>query len=330
MFLKSDGRYDEVYLRNYILLNVRDELNRVEGVGQVYLFGGGDYAMRVWLDPEKTAARGISAGDVVRALREQNVQVSAGSIGAPPQPGGSDLQVAINAQGRLSTVEEFAATWLEHGRAKRHKPSTMHNKAVLLRCHLLPLLGKLRLNANAFLTDWRNQQVSVNFGLNSFDINTVNAARSRLYGFEVEAVEQLSDEWSLYASIGHTHTRFSRFTLPLTGTAANLKGTEFAHAPHWTLSGGADFQLHNNLFGSLNASYSSRSFAAVGPSQYLYRVVPHTIVNGRIGYRTERWSVAVEVQNLLDKVYAVYKSPTESRAVLNAPRTFGAEFSVHF
>jgi multidrug efflux pump subunit AcrB len=83
VFLKStDGRYDQLYLRNYILLNIRDELNRLDGVGQVFLFGGGDYAMRVWLDPEKIAARGIAAGDVVRALREQNVQVSAGSIGA--------------------------------------------------------------------------------------------------------------------------------------------------------------------------------------------------------------------------------------------------------
>jgi multidrug efflux pump len=115
VFLKSDGRYDEVYLRNYILLNLRDELNRVEGVGQVYLFGGGDYAMRIWLDPEKTAARGISAGDVVRALREQNVQVSAGSIGGPPQPRGSDLQVAIDVQGRLDTVEEFADVVVKTG-----------------------------------------------------------------------------------------------------------------------------------------------------------------------------------------------------------------------
>ncbi|MCP5470524.1 MAG: multidrug efflux RND transporter permease subunit [Sinobacteraceae bacterium] len=116
VFLKStDGRYDQLYLRNYILLNIRDELNRVEGVGQVFLFGGGDYAMRIWLDPEKAAARGISAGDVVRSLREQNVQVSAGSIGAPPQPGKSDLQIAINAQGRLQTVEEFAAVVVKTG-----------------------------------------------------------------------------------------------------------------------------------------------------------------------------------------------------------------------
>ena len=116
VFLNSpDDRYDQLYLRNYILLHVRDELNRLDGIGQVFILGGGDYAMRIWLDPEKTAARGIAAGDVIRALREQNVQVSAGAIGAPPQPGGSDLQIAINAQGRLSSIEEFGDVVVKTG-----------------------------------------------------------------------------------------------------------------------------------------------------------------------------------------------------------------------
>jgi multidrug efflux pump len=116
VFINSpDGTYDQLYLRNYILLNIRDELNRIDGVGQAFIFGGGDYAMRIWLDPEKTAARGISAGDVVRALREQNVQVSAGSIGAPPQPGGADLQVSINLQGRLASTEEFGDVIVKTG-----------------------------------------------------------------------------------------------------------------------------------------------------------------------------------------------------------------------
>jgi multidrug efflux pump len=116
VFLNSpDGRYDALYLRNYILLNIRDELNRVEGVGQAFIFGGGDYSMRVWLDPEKTAARGISAGDVVQALREQNIQVSAGSIGAPPQPRTTDFQLSINLQGRLESVEEFGDVIVKTG-----------------------------------------------------------------------------------------------------------------------------------------------------------------------------------------------------------------------
>lgn len=102
-----DARYDSLYLRNYAVLNVRDELARIQGVGQVQLFGGGDYAMRLWLNPEKIAERGLTAADVVNAVREQNVQVAAGIIGAAPydQPGA--YQLPINAEGRLSTPEAF-------------------------------------------------------------------------------------------------------------------------------------------------------------------------------------------------------------------------------
>src|SRR6058998_547788 len=79
-----DGRYADLYLRNYAVLQVKDELARIRGVGQIQIFGSGDYSMRVWLDPNKIAARGLTAGDVVSAIREQNVQVAAGSIGAQP------------------------------------------------------------------------------------------------------------------------------------------------------------------------------------------------------------------------------------------------------
>jgi multidrug efflux pump len=101
-------RYDMTYLRNYALLNVKDRLARIEGVGQVNLFGSGDYSMRVWLDPRKVAERGLSAGDVVRAIREQNVQAAAGVVGASPGLPDVSLQLSINAQGRLQTEEEFA------------------------------------------------------------------------------------------------------------------------------------------------------------------------------------------------------------------------------
>jgi multidrug efflux pump len=100
-------RYDMTYLRNYAVLNVKDRLARIDGVGQVLLFGSGDYAMRVWLDPRKVAERGLSAGDVVRAIREQNVQAAAGVVGASPSAANVDLQLSINAQGRLKSEEEF-------------------------------------------------------------------------------------------------------------------------------------------------------------------------------------------------------------------------------
>ncbi|HRX89952.1 MAG TPA: efflux RND transporter permease subunit, partial [Steroidobacteraceae bacterium] len=116
VFLKSeDPKYDDLYLRNFAVLHIRDEINRIEGVGQTALLGGGDYSMRVWLDPEKLSTRNIAATDVVQALREQNIQVSAGSIGAPPQPAGTDIQMAINLQGRLSTVEEFGNVIVKTG-----------------------------------------------------------------------------------------------------------------------------------------------------------------------------------------------------------------------
>ncbi len=111
----KDGKYDSLYLRNYMRLHVKDELARIPGVGDAQQFGGGDYAMRLWLDPDKVAARGMTAGDVLRAVREQNVQVSAGQLGAEPMPNGSDFLLPINAKGRLETVEEFGNIVLKSG-----------------------------------------------------------------------------------------------------------------------------------------------------------------------------------------------------------------------
>jgi multidrug efflux pump len=105
--ISPDKRYDMLYLSNYAQLRIKDSLARIEGVGDVQMFGSGPYAMRVWLDPEKVASRSLTAGDVLRAIREQNVQVAAGQLGSPPAPGASDFQVAINAQGRLTDEEDF-------------------------------------------------------------------------------------------------------------------------------------------------------------------------------------------------------------------------------
>src|SRR3569623_1506071 len=105
--LSPNNRYDMPYLRNYALLNVKDRLARVQGVGDVQIFGAGDYAMRVWLDPQKVAQRGLSAGDVTRAIREQNAQAAAGGVGAAPNAKDVNLQLSVNAQGRLKNEEEF-------------------------------------------------------------------------------------------------------------------------------------------------------------------------------------------------------------------------------
>ncbi|WP_332762948.1 efflux RND transporter permease subunit [Pseudomonas koreensis] len=102
-----DKRYDMLYLSNYAILNIKDELARLGGVGDVQLFGMGDYSLRVWLDPNKTASRNLTATDVVTAIREQNRQVAAGQLGAPPAPTAQSFQLSINTQGRLVTEEEF-------------------------------------------------------------------------------------------------------------------------------------------------------------------------------------------------------------------------------
>ncbi len=120
--LSKDNRYDSVYLRNYAALHVIDELHRIPGVGDAQAFGGGDYAMRVWLDPNKVAARNLTAGEVLRAIRDQNVQVSAGQLGAPPTAHAADFLLSINAPGRLVTEDEFAQIVIrvgEHGELTR-------------------------------------------------------------------------------------------------------------------------------------------------------------------------------------------------------------------
>ncbi|ARP89100.1 multidrug efflux RND transporter permease subunit [Bordetella genomosp. 9] len=105
--ISPDNRYDMTYLRNYAVLNVKDRLARINGVGDVQLWGSGDYSMRVWLDPNKVAQLGMTATDVVNAIREQNVQVAAGVIGASPTLADVPLQLNVNTQGRLQTEEEF-------------------------------------------------------------------------------------------------------------------------------------------------------------------------------------------------------------------------------
>ncbi len=105
--LSPNGSYNATYLRNYAVLHIKDELARIPGVGDALIFGGGDYAMRIWLDPAKVAARNLTPTDVVTAIRNQNIQVSAGQIGAPPQPQAPAFTLSINAKGRLVTEQEF-------------------------------------------------------------------------------------------------------------------------------------------------------------------------------------------------------------------------------
>jgi hydrophobe/amphiphile efflux-1 (HAE1) family protein len=109
------GRYDDVYLRNYATLQVKDVLARIPGAGDVEVFGSGDYAMRLWLNPDQLAARNLTASDVVAAVREQNIQIAAGAIGQQPVARPVEFELQINAKGRLISADEFAQIILKTG-----------------------------------------------------------------------------------------------------------------------------------------------------------------------------------------------------------------------
>ncbi|MFV0442950.1 MAG: efflux RND transporter permease subunit [Planctomycetaceae bacterium] len=105
--------YDQLYLSNYSTINIRDMLAKVDGVGDAMLFGQMDYSMRVWLDPGKLATRKLAAGDVISALQEQNLQVAAGKLGAPPTPAGQELELNITTLGRLTDPDQFSSIVLQ-------------------------------------------------------------------------------------------------------------------------------------------------------------------------------------------------------------------------
>jgi multidrug efflux pump len=111
----SDGRYNQLYLSNFAIIQIRDEIARLEGVGAVSCLGQEDYSMRLWVNPEKLAARNLTGSDIVAALQEQNVQVAAGQVGQPPTPPGIDFQYTMNTLGRLKDPEEFADIIIKTG-----------------------------------------------------------------------------------------------------------------------------------------------------------------------------------------------------------------------
>ena len=117
--LSPNGTYDEIFISNYIKLRIEDELKRIYGVGDIELFGAKEFGMRIWLDPAQLKVRGLTTNDVVAAVREQNVQVAAGQIGAPPSPPGQVFQYTVNTLGRLTDVGQFENIILKIGEGGR-------------------------------------------------------------------------------------------------------------------------------------------------------------------------------------------------------------------
>jgi HAE1 family hydrophobic/amphiphilic exporter-1 len=117
--LSPEQKYDSLFLSNYATLRIRDELTRIYGVGDARNFGAAEYSMRIWLDPDQLKARRLTTQDILRTLREQNVQVAAGAVGQAPTPRGQEFTLTVQALGRLSTVEQFREIVVKQGEGTR-------------------------------------------------------------------------------------------------------------------------------------------------------------------------------------------------------------------
>lgn len=185
--------------------------------------------------------------------------------------------------------------------------------------------GRLAFNANAYYIDWTDQQVSVNLGLNLYDYQVENAGASHLYGAEASLTYRASDHFETYASLGYEETKFDDLTVLGGGGAddLHLSGSQFHFAPRWTAAVGATYRWADGFLLNLNASYRSDAFADIGANQYLYAIDARTLVNGKIGYETERWGAYIYANNLFDEHYIQYPRASEGIALLGDPRVIG-------
>jgi HAE1 family hydrophobic/amphiphilic exporter-1 len=172
------GEYDPLFLSNYLDVYVRDALKRIEGVADVIIFGERKYSMRLWLDPDRLAARGLTAADVVAALREQNVQVAAGQVGQPPARGDQTYQISVRAVGRLTSAEEFSQIILRRG-----------GDGSLVR---LADVGRAELGAESYVTNLRYNGVDA-VGVGVLQLPTANALD--VYSRVVAELERLSERF---------------------------------------------------------------------------------------------------------------------------------------
>ncbi|MBU0557311.1 MAG: TonB-dependent receptor [Alphaproteobacteria bacterium] len=189
--------------------------------------------------------------------------------------------------------------------------------------------GRLTLNANAFYIDWTEQQTTANFGNGTYDTHTVNAGKSHIYGFEVEVAHRVSSVFDWYASVGHTRTKFDEFVTDV-GSITDLSGLEFPYAPKWTLSGGANVRFGGGFNANVNASHRSPVMTDVSIPQVDGRVGARTLVNARIGYEANHWSLSLFANNLFDEKYDQYINDFTNFAVIGAPRSIGVVLEAGF
>lgn len=192
---------------------------------------------------------------------------------------------------------------------------------------------RLTVNANAYWIDWTDQQVAIRLSPGAvFDTQTVNAGKSRLYGFELEVNGRPTNTLSLYAGLGYSNTKFTDFAITVGELSASAEGNEFANAPHWTLSGGATWQHPSGIMANVNANYRS-AFYQDTVDQSFRDIGARTLVNAKLGWQGENFGAYLIVSNIFD----VQKPSTyfldfdgRTRGLLTDPRTFGLSFEGRF
>jgi len=189
--------------------------------------------------------------------------------------------------------------------------------------------GRLTVNANAFYIYWKDQQTTANFGNGLYDTHTVNAGKSHVYGFELELAHRVSRAFDWYASVGHTRTKFDEFVTDV-GSITDLSGLEFPYAPKWTLAGGANVRFGGGFNANVNASHRSAVYTDVSIPQANNRVGARTLVNARLGYQAEHWSLSLFANNLFDEEYDQYFNTFTNFAVIGAPRSVGVILEAGF
>lgn len=188
----------------------------------------------------------------------------------------------------------------------------------------------LTVNATAYYIDWKDQQVLVMLGLNDYDFQTENAGKSHVYGFELEANYRPSTNLDLYASLGHTRTKFDDFQVSSAALPLDLSGSEFSFAPHWTMAAGVNYRWDSGFVANLNANYRGDAFSGTGADQALYAIKARTIVNAKVGYETDHWALSAFANNLFDEEYIQYNQAAVQRAMFGDPRVLGAILEVRW
>lgn len=219
----------------------------------------------------------------------------------------------------------------QRGEAYSFGPEYTWNYEVALRSQWLD--KRLTVNANAYWIDWTDQQVAVRLSPGAvFDTQTVNAGKSRLYGFELELSGRPTNTLNLYAGAGYSNTKFTDFDVTVGELSASAQGNEFANAPRWTLSGGATWRHPGGITANVNANYRSAVYQDT-VDQAFRDLLGRTIVNAKLGWQGENFGAYLIVSNLFDvQKPSVFFLDFDgrTRGLLTDPRIFGLSFEGRF